>query len=182
MSNEDDNDDEVSALVYKRPQTLPSLTCQAAVHHQKGSSPYVEYNIIRSPVYCVPVLYFFLHNLPNQTVSGVQTVHDLLVPDHLRASLRDMGVMGGISMSVRQAQSRKNLALKADSLKQNHPITDLPTYYIHPCNTAEAMRAIIGERRVLPMEYLQIWIGLVGSCVSLYLPSQLALDRNQETG
>lgn len=72
-----------------------------------GSSPYIEYNIIFSPVYCVPVLYFFLHNLPSGTVPGLKTAHDLLVPEHFRDTIKEMGVMGGISMSVGQAHGQK---------------------------------------------------------------------------
>lgn len=35
------------------------------------------------------------------------------------------------------------------------------------------MRDIIQESLVSAQVYLQIWIGLVGGCVGLYLPSQL---------
>lgn len=100
----DADDDDVSTWVDK---LHPNLTCQAALHHQSGPSPYVEYNAILSPSYRVPVLYFSFQNLPNQTASGVKTAHDLLVPEHLRAMIRDTGVMGGISMSVGQAHGKK---------------------------------------------------------------------------
>ena len=76
------------------------MICQAAIHHPNGSSPYIEYHVILSSTYCVPVLYFSLHNLPKRTVSDLETAHDVLVPEHLRATIKDVGVMGGISMSV----------------------------------------------------------------------------------
>jgi ubiquitin-like-conjugating enzyme ATG10 len=168
-----------------RAQLIPGpqfLTGQAAaIHHHERLSPSVEYSIVLSPVYRVPVLYFFLHHLPDHPdhpLPDLEKAHGLLVPDHLRATIRDMSIMGGISLSVRHA---KDVAIsQADGVRQNHPVTDFPAYFIHPCNTAEAMREIIGDRRISPSEYLQIWIGLVGSCVSLSLPSQLALTIKQE--
>lgn len=60
-------------------------------------------------------------------------------------------------------------------MEKNHPFTHIPAYFIHPCKTAEAMQKIIGHNGVSPEEYLQIWFGLVGSCVGLYLPSQLVV-------
>lgn len=53
-------------------------------------------------------------------------------------------------------------------------MTNLPCYFIHPCNTAQAMQDIIGKRKVSNVEYLMIWIGLVGGSVGLYLPKELA--------
>jgi hypothetical protein len=39
------------------------------------------------------------------------------------------------------------------------------------------MQDIIGERQITAVEYLQIWIGLVGSSVGLYLPKELAIKN-----
>lgn len=133
----------------------------AAIHHFKDPVPSVEYNILLSPTYRVPVLYFFLHDLPPGSLSGLDAVHGLIVPEQMRSELQQVGVMGGISMS-------------------NHPATDLPAYFIHPCNTADAMRDITRGSLVSPQIYLQIWIGLVGGCVGLYLPSQLIVGRLQD--
>ena len=58
---------------------------------------------------------------------------------------------------------------------QNHPITDFPSFFVHPCNTADAMRELLSDRHVSAVEYLMIWLGLVGSCVGLHLPKELAL-------
>ena len=54
---------------------------------------------------------------------------------------------------------------------QNHPVTDIPCFWVHPCRTAEAMGEILEakEREVSPVEYLMVWIGLVGNAVGLAL-------------
>lgn len=58
---------------------------------------------------------------------------------------------------------------------QNHPISDLPAFFIHPCNTAEALEAICQDRSCSAEAYILIWLGLVGPPVDLYIPSQLLL-------
>lgn len=56
---------------------------------------------------------------------------------------------------------------------QYHPQSGIPAYFIHPCNTATAMRDIAGDRVVEPETYLLVWLGLVGNCIGLNLPSQM---------
>ncbi|MCJ1447722.1 MAG: hypothetical protein MMC23_008233 [Stictis urceolatum] len=70
--------------------------------------------------------------------------------------------MGGISMT-------------------NHPVTDVPCFFVHPCNTADAMHEIVGNRQVTSLQYLQIWLGLIGAVVGLSLPIELAMEmKNNE--
>lgn len=45
-------------------------------------------------------------------------------------------------------------------------------FFVHPCNTADAMRHIAGGQDVTPETYLVIWLGLVGHCVGLHMPSE----------
>lgn len=58
---------------------------------------------------------------------------------------------------------------------QNHPISDLSAFFIHPCNTAEALIAIDHGNFCSPEAYLLIWISLLGPSINLYMPSQLLL-------
>ena len=45
------------------------------------------------------------------------------------------------------------------------------------------MQEILGGRTVDAFEYLLIWLGLVGSCVGLYVPKELAVDSiHQQRG
>ena len=61
--------------------------------------------------------------------------------------------------------------------KQHHPISDLPAFFIHPCNTAEALREVGLHKDVGPEEYILLWLGLIGTGVNLHVPSKLLLER-----
>jgi len=56
------------------------------------------------------------------------------------------------------------------STLQNHPLTDLPAFFIHPCGTKEAME----QFNCLLKDYLGVWLGLVGGYVGLWLPPAMA--------
>lgn len=60
----------------------------------------VEFSIILSPTYCVPVLWFIFRQLPSNGAGGIDAVYHYLVPQTQQAGLRQVGVMGGISMAV----------------------------------------------------------------------------------
>ena len=53
---------------------------------------------------------------------------------------------------------------------QEHPVTQRPSFFIHPCNTAEAMLNLSRDTDILAENYLQAWLGLVGPAVGLHLP------------
>lgn len=78
--------------------------------------PSVEYCIILSPTYRVPVLYFTLHNLPPLlSPISIDTVYTLLVPQDDRNALERIGVMGAISMGVRSfIEDRSRTTKEAD--------------------------------------------------------------------
>ena len=60
---------------------------------------------------------------------------------------------------------------------QYHPVTDLPAFFIHPCNTHEAMVSVHDGQSLSAEEYLIVWLGLIGSSVGLHVPSKLLSDR-----
>ena len=64
----------------------------------------VEYSILLSPTYQVPVLYFSLIDrrtgIPRPAAGGLDAVYDQFVPAQFRTGLRDVGVLGGISVGV----------------------------------------------------------------------------------
>jgi len=85
---------------------------------------------------------------------SLDAVYRYLVPDQEKSRLRDLGVNGGISMG-------------------HHPITELPSFFVHPCATKEAMEAFdVLEKG----SYLMCWLGLVGPSVGLWLPVQMSQD------
>jgi len=63
---------------------------------------------------------------------------------------------------------------------QNHPISDVPAFFVHPCNTADAIGEITGAVGVTLDEYIQIWIGLVGRSVGFHVPSDFAIRRGAD--
>ncbi|KAI4233324.1 MAG: hypothetical protein LQ349_004478 [Xanthoria aureola] len=128
---------------------------EAAIHHASASEhlPSVQYDVVHSQSYQVPVLYFHYHDAAHAH-KLLHRVYDALVPKNHAPGLRAVGILGAISMG-------------------NHPMTGTPACFIHPCNTAEALRQIIDGRLVSSLEYLQIWFGLVGPSVGLYLPTEL---------
>ncbi|PGH07619.1 hypothetical protein GX51_01627 [Blastomyces parvus] len=126
----------------------------------------VEYNIMLSPTYQVPILYFFLRNINNDSSdisakgpdNPLEVVYSRLVPAQHRSVLKDVGVMGGLSIG-------------------HHPLSGLPVYFVHPCNTPDALRDVAGSKEVVTTDtYLLLWLGLVGNCVGLHVPSKLLIE------
>ena len=52
----------------------------------------------------------------------------------------------------------------------------MPCFWLHPCNTAEAMQDIVGglKGESDSIGYLMIWFGLVGTAVGLSLSKDIA--------
>ncbi|TQB71664.1 hypothetical protein MPDQ_007379 [Monascus purpureus] len=100
----------------------------------------VEYDILLSPTYQVPVLYFVLRGSRAGPV-GIETVYQYLVPDQYKNEVKSVGVLGGISMGY-------------------HPESGTPAFFAHPCNTADAMKHIAHGQDVHPELYLLLWLGL----------------------
>ncbi|KAL5332890.1 hypothetical protein BJX70DRAFT_392628 [Aspergillus crustosus] len=111
-----------------------------------------DYEIIHSPTYQVPVLYFVLRR--SELPLGIVDVYNYLVPDQYKSNIQTVGIMGGISFGY-------------------HPGSGTPAFFVHPCNTADAMKDIADGHGISPEAYLIIWLGLVGNCVRLQLPKEL---------
>ncbi|CEN61530.1 hypothetical protein ASPCAL08184 [Aspergillus calidoustus] len=112
----------------------------------------VDYDIILSDTYQVPVLYFVLRQADK--LLGMDEVYRYLVPSQYRENIQGVGIMGGISFGY-------------------HPVSGTPSYFVHPCNTADAMKDTATGQGIGPEGYLIIWLGLIGNCLRLQLPSEL---------
>ncbi|KAF2435086.1 hypothetical protein EJ08DRAFT_389142 [Tothia fuscella] len=110
----------------------------------------VQYEVFLSPSYRVPVVYFSMQDAESRPLRDIDDVYTLLVPQAFKNQLRDVGVIGGISTG-------------------DHPITGIPTFFIHPCQTAEALQRVAAGRSVQVEEYMFLWLGIVGGCVGLHL-------------
>ncbi|PGH34417.1 hypothetical protein GX50_02785 [[Emmonsia] crescens] len=181
-----DDDDDHNDPVQRKPKKKKTLKKGSAVVHCgvdsdnvrgtqeelirqrcRSTKLQVEYNIMLSPTYQVPILYFFVHNvINNSNISAkgpeglLDIVYNRLVPTQYRSELKDVGIMGGLSIG-------------------HHPLSDLPVYFVHPCNTPDALRDVAGNKEVVVTTetYLLLWLGLVGNCVGLHVPSELLIGR-----
>ncbi|KAM3066858.1 hypothetical protein ACMFMG_007004 [Clarireedia jacksonii] len=147
---DEDGDEEVLRLDDDSTKKAEGSSQYSLYSHQ----PYVVYEIHLHPTYRVPTLWFTLHDLPmNEPAFDLNSVYRYLVPEEYKSQLRAVGVMGGISAAP-------------------HPLTDVPAFFIHPCQTQEAM-----ENFDCPLnDYMMIWLGLVGACVGLWMPHEMAED------
>ncbi|KAI9743412.1 MAG: hypothetical protein M1835_002932 [Candelina submexicana] len=64
------------------------------------AKPYVEYHILLSPTYRVPVLYFFLRKTSLKSQVDLDAVYKFLVPPQLKTEVLNTGPLGGITMGV----------------------------------------------------------------------------------
>ncbi|SPN96879.1 uncharacterized protein DNG_00399 [Cephalotrichum gorgonifer] len=116
---------------------------------------HVVYEIHLHPTYRMPCLWFSLHGLPpGEPAFNIDTVFRHLVPDQFKDALRGTGGIGGIS-------------------GDHHPITGVPSFFIHPCLLGDAMSGFDCSKD----NYLMVWLGLVGGCVGLWVPKEMAMDH-----
>ncbi|KAJ5408292.1 hypothetical protein N7509_002175 [Penicillium cosmopolitanum] len=127
---------------------------EALVRTDGHSKLHIEYEILLSPHTKFPSCTL----CSTGTTRGL-SVYRYLVPESYRKQLKNVGVMGGISFGY-------------------HPESGAPAFFVHPCNTADAMGRIADARTVTPETYLLIWLGLVGQCVSLHVPRELILSQD----
>ncbi|KAJ5032569.1 uncharacterized protein L3040_009169 [Drepanopeziza brunnea f. sp. 'multigermtubi'] len=113
---------------------------------QYSDQPFVTYEIHLHPTYRMPTLWFTLHSLPmGEPTFDLDSVYRYLVPTEYKSRLRAAGITGGFSAAP-------------------HPITGIPAFFVHPCQTKEAMESFDCSLR----NYLMVWLGLVGGCVGLW--------------
>ena len=60
----------------------------------------IDYDVVLSATYQVPVLYFQVIQLPQGAPGGLDFVYKYLVSQNGKSQLQATGVMGGISMQV----------------------------------------------------------------------------------
>ncbi|KAK1503320.1 hypothetical protein CTAM01_04632 [Colletotrichum tamarilloi] len=117
-------------------------------------SGHVVYEVHWHPTYRMPCLWFTLHGLPaDEPAFNLDTVFRRLVPDQFKDALRRSSGIGGIS-------------------GDHHPLTGLPSFFIHPCLLGDAMSGFNCSKE----QYMMLWLGLVGGCIGLWVPKEMALD------
>ena len=58
-------------------------------------------------------------------------------------------------------------------------MTGLTAYFIHPCRTADSLRASYTGNQVSLMGYLMLWFGVIGTSVGLALPMTVGLASEE---
>lgn len=80
-----------------------------------------------------------------------------------------------------QGQGECMLTMMWCDVTQNHPVSGIPTYFVHPCNTADALRDVANPKSMPDTStYLLLWLGLVGGCVGLHVPKSLVAGTMTE--
>jgi ubiquitin-like-conjugating enzyme ATG10 len=140
---------------------LPTHTNKAVIARssqsngfEAGQYGYVRYEAHLHPTFRTPCLWFSLYGLPaDEDPFSIDTVFRRLVPDEFKAGLRtSIGTVDGISLA-------------------NHPATGAPTFFVHPCRLGEAMANFDSPKE----DYISVWLGLVGQCVGLWVPPEMAI-------
>jgi ubiquitin-like-conjugating enzyme ATG10 len=123
----------------------------------------VRYDVVYSPSYQVPVLYLTFAEATtgkSTPLPSANEVYSMMVPQDFKTPMRDVGVMGALSMA-------------------EHPVTGMPAYFVHPCRTQDALAHLLEDhsqkaRSEPELEYLLLWFGVIGASVGLSVPVNLA--------
>ncbi|KAF8940953.1 autophagocytosis associated protein [Dissophora ornata] len=123
----------------------------------------VSYHILFSSSYQVPVLYFNAYR-PDGTAISLEEIYGSLVPEEWRSSIRNAGLSGGIS-------------------QQDHPILNVPYFYMHPCETVSLMETILGSqtsdaKTSLLDSYISTWLSFTGQAIGVTVPTDVVAKSN----
>ncbi|KAF8477553.1 hypothetical protein BDZ91DRAFT_709458 [Kalaharituber pfeilii] len=104
----------------------------------------------------------------NGTPASLDDIYKYLVqPNEHGREIQSIGMMGAVSQG-------------------DHPIEGKPFWFIHPCATASTLEEWRGGDNVgstyeiTLKNYIQIWLGIVGSCVGLHLPVEAVASQQVE--
>ncbi|KAJ2822082.1 hypothetical protein FBU31_004698 [Coemansia sp. 'formosensis'] len=119
----------------------------------------IEYHIVYSATWRVPVLYVRVVTNSGEVVLDSERVCDLVTEDaEIRRAMAAVPFGGALGVT-------------------DHPELGVPFLYLHPCHTADLLRAVAAPSaqgaglKVGPDEYLAVWMSLSGAAVGLTLPS-----------
>ncbi|KAJ2161134.1 hypothetical protein GGF46_001724 [Coemansia sp. RSA 552] len=125
-------------------------------HSFRAQGLVVEYHVVFSRSWRVPVVYVRVLNEAQETVLDVGRVYDLLVGGDpvMREAMQSVEFGGALGI-------------------QDHPELGTPYLYLHPCHTATLLRAVAAapDVEIDSRNYLSAFLSLVGPAVGLTLPA-----------
>ncbi|KAJ1954122.1 hypothetical protein GGI12_005864 [Dipsacomyces acuminosporus] len=150
-------DSDIEGEVEDRDPTASALSNNAASDAaQCQVSGTVEYHVLYSRTWRVPLLFFRVLSDKSEAIMDTSRVSQMLVSDScVREAMSAVEFGGALGI-------------------QDHPVYGVPFMYLHPCNTAQLLQAVSSERhqiRIGAREYIAAWLSLVGPAAGLYLPS-----------
>ncbi|KAF3927059.1 hypothetical protein AA313_de0201599 [Arthrobotrys entomopaga] len=143
--------DEIQMDLEKAEEDPESLPPPVTSTH--SSTHKITYHILLSPIYSVPVVYFNISPLYSSSdinVLSLEDIYDVLVPVSHRSAVSSIGIQGGISQT-------------------HHPYLGTTSWFVHPCRTAEALQMWMGDGKLGLVNYMGVWVGIVGAVVGLVI-------------
>ena len=168
--------------------SLPTVECTSVVEDstlRDLTNISLEYNILYSVSYCVPVLY-----LRGYDSFGCGLRLDDLIKSGLFSrstqdtKLDDEKVVEHHSRDQDKNHHIQSNFVRSDTFSQvSHPLNFQPFYQLHPCHTSEWMKMMCsvkgdkeGSRMQLSVEnYIIIWLSFVASFIGLSLDNKYML-------
>lgn len=152
LNNGDDNDD------YHDDLSSEPLESEAEMNDMSVTVCYkryctVEYNIIYSRSYSVPVLYMIPQTLDG-CMLNIEELIELCSPQH---------------------KDYMHSHLWSTLTQVEHPIHQTVCYMLHPCKTSQLMGQLPSSKAGLVAHYLIQWLSSIGPAVGLHLPIDYAV-------
>ena len=147
----------------------------------------LEYNIIYSVSYCVPVLYLRGFD----SFGRVLRLDELIKQGLFSKSPQNINKLDGKEIKIELKDQDENSSsihanfVRSDTFSQvSHPLNFQPFYQLHPCHTSEWMKMMCsvheenkGTEMSLSVEnYIIIWLSFVGPFIGLSIDNKYILS------
>ncbi|RDX53108.1 hypothetical protein OH76DRAFT_1494773 [Lentinus brumalis] len=138
----------------------PSVEEDDAVWHSTEESLTCNQYVVYSATFGVPAFYFTLHDRSGSPLALEQVVQSALFRPNTLPS------PDGNTFAVTLPHSAFSLLSQGD-----HPTLGTPSWYLHPCNTAEVVGEIMAEveeGRTNLLRCMEAWFMVLGNIVDLF--------------
>ncbi|OSX60452.1 hypothetical protein POSPLADRAFT_1182993 [Postia placenta MAD-698-R-SB12] len=123
-----------------------------------------QQHVVFSPTFQVPAFYFTAHSASGAPLPLSEIVKLPLLRQHILAGTHSSG------FALTAQESTFPLLSQGD-----HPVLGTPSWYLHPCHTAEAVTELLSESRTdggseeeRLSRWIQTWFVILGQVVNLH--------------